>query len=344
MLLESLKKSGKDEPVDMYDNAVLRVEDLKVSFHTKRGIGQAVNGVSFAVKRGETLGLVGESGCGKSTTAMSIVRLLPQPPARIESGRVMFDGEDLLALDEEEMRAYRGQQIGMIFQDPMSSLNPVYNISFQVGEGLRIHQGLRGQTLMDRVVMLLTRLRIPAPESRARDFPHQFSGGMRQRVVGSIAISCQPKLIIADEPTTALDATIQAQFLSLLRELQNEMGVAILLITHDFSVVSKMCHRVAVMYAGAIVEMAPLDTIFNNPSHPYTKALMSAVPDIAAWKGRLTPIEGAPPSIYQKLQGCPFAPRCPAVMDRCREAVPPITHLTEDHEVQCWLHVPGAQA
>ncbi|MBI4339928.1 MAG: ABC transporter ATP-binding protein [Chloroflexi bacterium] len=318
---------------------VLKVEDLRVSFSTRRGVGMAVNGVSFEVKKGETLGLVGESGCGKSTVALSIMKLLPRPPAKFEGGRVLFEGEDLMAMDEEEVRSYRGRHIGMIFQDPMSSLNPVYNINFQVAEPLRIHQGLRGSALVDQVVTLLRRMRIPAPENRARDYPHQFSGGMRQRVVGSIALSCEPELIIADEPTTALDATIQAQYLNLLRELQEDTGVAILLITHDFSVVAKMCHRVAVMYAGTIVETAEVETIFNNPAHPYTQALMAAVPDIAAWKGHLSPIDGSPPSIYETHRGCPFAPRCAVVQDRCREEAPPETQRAKEHGVRCWLHV-----
>jgi len=317
---------------------VLSVHDLTVRFETRRGSGVAVKNVSFDLAAGETLGLVGESGCGKSTTAMAIARVLPRPAARIESGRILLEGRDLLTLPEAELRGIRGRELTMILQDPLSALNPVFSIGTQVAEPLRIHQNLRGGTLRRKVVELLEMLRIPEAERRLRDFPHQFSGGMRQRVVGAIAASCDPKVLIADEPTTALDVTVQAAYLRLLKEIQARTGVAILFITHDFAVVARMCDRVAVMYAGEIVEEAPTTRLFEQPAHPYTRALLRSVPDVREEVDRLVLIEGTPPSIFDRTPGCPFAPRCADVMDRCRREAPPEFTLAHGQRARCWNH------
>ena len=288
---------------------VLDVKDLRTQFSTRWGTVKAVDGVSIHLRRGETLGIVGESGSGKSVTALSIMRLVPRPAGCIVGGQVVLNGRDLMALSEEQMIAVRGGEIAMILQDPMQALNPVFSVEHQIGESIRIHQGLRGHPLWQRVVESLRKVRIPAAEARARDYPHQLSGGMRQRVVGAIAISSSPSVIIADEPTTSLDATIQAAYLRLLKRLQREEGVAILFITHDFGVVAKMCDRVAVMYAGRIVEQADVRTIFDRPLHEYTKALISSVPDIDERVGRLPQIKGQPPLLHDLPPGDAFAPR-----------------------------------
>ena len=301
---------------------VLDVKGLRTYFVTKWGVVKAVDGVDFNLRRGETLGIVGESGCGKSVTMLSIMRLVPSPPGHIVGGQILLEGEDILQIDEGEMEKVRGGQIALLLQDPMTALNPVFNMENQVGEALRIHKGMRGRGLREQEVEMLRRVRIPAPELRMRDYPHQLSGGMRQRVVGAIGISCDPMILIADEPTTSLDATIQAQYLRLLKDLQQETGVAIIFITHDFGIVAHMCDRVAVMYAGRIVEQGDVRQIFNNPSHPYTEALINSVPKMEEKMDRLYSIPGQPPALWDLPEGCAFAPRCPYVHDRCHEAYP----------------------
>jgi oligopeptide/dipeptide ABC transporter ATP-binding protein len=322
----------------MADNLALQVRDLKTHFFTKRGVGKAVDGVSFDLKRGETLGLVGESGCGKSITCLSLMRLNPKPASRIVAGQVLLNGEDLLQKPEREMRKYRGRHIAIILQDPMTALNPVFTIGHQLYEPLRIHQKLRGFRLRRRAIELLELLRIPGPETRLSSFPHQFSGGMRQRAVGAIALSCAPQVLIADEPTTSLDVTVQAAFLELLKEIQRQSNLAILFVTHDFGVVAQMCDRVAVMYAGKIIETADTQKLFDIPAHPYTEALLNSVPDVSVPVKRLYAIAGQPPSIYDLPAGCPFAPRCPHVQDRCWQEFPPERPLADGHTVSCWRY------
>ncbi len=314
----------------------LEVEDLRTYFQTRWGTVKAVDGVSFSVRRGETLGIVGESGCGKSVTVLSLMRLVPSPPGRIVGGKVILDGQDILQLSEKEMSRVRGGEIGIILQDPMTSLNPIFSIGEQVKEAIRIHQNTNRKGVMEKTLEVLRQVRIPAAETRAKDYPHQMSGGMRQRVVGAISISCQPKVLIADEPTTSLDVTIQAQYLRLLRELQEELDLALIFITHDFGIVAKNCDRVAVMYAGRIVEIGDVRDIFNNPSHPYTEALLSSVPKMEEDVERLYSIEGQPPTLHDLPPGCPFAPRCPHVMERCREEYPPKIQVGTDHFANCW--------
>jgi oligopeptide/dipeptide ABC transporter ATP-binding protein len=296
--------------------------------------------VSFDLKQGETLGIVGESGCGKSVMCSSIVQLNPKPASRIVSGQVIFEGEDLVKKSDKDMRAYRGRRIALILQDPMTALNPVLTVGDQLKEPLRRHRGLRGRALREQAIELLRLLRIPGADKRLRSYPHQFSGGMRQRVVGAIALSCEPAILIADEPTTALDVTIQAAYLELLKELQRKTNVAIIFVTHDFSVVARMCNRVVVMYAGKIVETADTSELFSSPAHPYTVALLRSVPDLTESTDRLPAIEGQPPSIFQPTPGCPFAPRCPLVQERCLEEFPPQKTLATGHTVNCWAHLP----
>jgi oligopeptide/dipeptide ABC transporter ATP-binding protein len=315
---------------------LLEVRDLRTWFFTRWGVVKAVDGVSFTLSRGETLGLVGESGCGKSMTALSILRLQPRPAGRIVGGRVLLEGEDLLQKSDSEMRAIRGGRISMILQDPMQSLNPVFTIGDQIAEALRIHRGLEGRTLWEQAKDMLRRVRIPSPDMRLQAYPHQLSGGMRQRVVGAISLACRPAVLIADEPTTSLDVTIQAQYLRLLKGLQEEMGLALIFITHDFGIVAKMCDRVAVMYAGRVVESAPVRDLFNRPQHPYTVALLESVPKVDTRIHRLASIEGQPPPLYALPPGCPFAPRCPDARDRCRQQYPPEVALAPGHHVSCW--------
>ena len=316
---------------------VLEVRDLRTYFATRWGLVKAIDGVSFQVRSGETLGIVGESGCGKSVTALSIMRLVPSPPGHIVGGQVLLQGEDILQVDEDEMQGIRGSKIAIILQDPMTALNPVFNIQSQVGETLRIHKGMTGRGLRDQVVDMLHRVRIPAPDIRMRDYPHQLSGGMRQRVVGAIGISCDPLVLIADEPTTSLDATIQAQYLRLLKDLQQETGAALIFITHDFGIVAKMCDRVAVMYAGRIVEQGDVRQIFNTPSHPYTEALLNSVPKIEEKADRLYSIEGQPPALWDLPSGCSFAPRCQYVHGRCYQEYPSHFTVNDGQSAACWL-------
>jgi len=326
---------------------VIDVRDLRTHLVTRWGTIKAVDGVSFTVSAGETLGLVGESGSGKSMTCLSIVRLVPRPAARIVGGSVLLDGEDLMAKSEREMQRLRGRKVGMILQDPMSSLNPVFSIGKQVREPVAMYHGLRGRALTDRAAELLASVRIPSPAERLRVFPHQLSGGMRQRVVGAMAIAAPPRLLIADEPTTSLDLTIQAQYLQLLEELQRKHGLAMIFITHNLGIVSRICDRVAVMYAGRIVEMGPVRQIFTSPAHPYTRALLESIPRLGSRTHRLTAIEGQPPDLARLPAGCAFAPRCPQAMELCRVEEPPefkVPHgpkATDEQVSRCWLHAPA---
>jgi oligopeptide/dipeptide ABC transporter ATP-binding protein len=315
---------------------VLQVENLHTSFFTRRGEVKAVDGVSFYVDEGETLGLVGESGCGKSVTGLSLLRLLPEPAGQIIAGKIILEGQDLMRLSMNEMRKIRGKKISMILQDPMTSLNPVYTIGNQIAESIRLHQGLPEDKIEDEVISALRLLRIPAPEQRIKDYPFQLSGGMRQRVVGAIAMSCHPRLLIADEPTTALDATIQSQYIALFKDIQKQTKAAILFITHDFQVVAKMCHRVAVMYAGKIVETGYTEQIFERPKHPYTEALMNSVPRLDRKYDRLYSIEGQPPSLTNLPPGCRFFPRCPKAQPECRDTDPPEVRTDKNSSASCW--------
>ncbi|PYO35814.1 MAG: dipeptide/oligopeptide/nickel ABC transporter ATP-binding protein [Candidatus Rokuibacteriota bacterium] len=320
---------------------LLQVKDLATHFVTARGtrVVRAVNEVSFSLDAGQTLGIVGESGSGKTTLALSLVRLLP-PAARIESGEVLFEGEDLLKKSDTAMRRIRGRRIAMILQDPMASLNPLFTIGDQVAEPIRIHEGVARASAWTKARDLLKAVRISAPETRVKEYPHQMSGGMRQRIVGAIAISCEPALLIADEPTTSLDVTIQAQYLNLLRELQRTHHLAMIFITHNLGIVAKMCDRVAVMYAGRIVESGPVRRIFNAPAHPYTEALLSSIPRLSDPTQRLTAIDGQPPDLASPPSGCAFHPRCPKVVERCREDDPPGFTVADGHTARCWLQGP----
>jgi peptide/nickel transport system ATP-binding protein len=315
---------------------LLEVSDLKTYFFTKRGEVRAVDGVSFSVHAGESLGLVGESGCGKTITCLSLLRLVPRPAGKIVSGKILFEEEDLLLKNESEMRKIRGKKIAIILQDPMSSLNPSYPIGEQVAEVVRLHQRLKGRALWDKVMHALKLVRIPSPEVRMRDYPHQMSGGMRQRVAGAIALSCSPKLLIADEPTTSLDVTIQKQYLSHLRQLQKESGMGMIFITHDFGIVAAVCDKVAVMYSGKIVESASARDLFNNPRHPYTRAIMACVPNIEVEVKKLASIEGQPPSLLNPPPGCRFAPRCGIAEKHCWVEHPIEVQIADDHKVSCW--------
>jgi oligopeptide/dipeptide ABC transporter ATP-binding protein len=315
---------------------VLSVDNLRTYFTTRWGTVKAVDGISFDLRRGETLGIVGESGCGKSVTMLSLMRLVPIPPGRIVSGSIVLDGEDIIPISEGEMAQIRGSKIALIIQDPMTSLNPVFSIGDQVEEAIKIHQDIPKRTIKEKALEVLRKVNIPAAEVRAKDYPHQMSGGMRQRVVGAIGISCQPQVLIADEPTTSLDVTIQAQYLKLLKDIQKESDLSIIFITHDFGIVAKMCDQVAVMYAGRIVEHGSVRDIFNNPSHPYTEALLASVPKMDRDVERLFSIEGQPPPLHDLPVGCSFADRCPVVMDKCREQYPDITTVSDGHIAACW--------
>jgi len=319
----------------MESEPIIQVRELKTHFYTKRGVGRAVDGVSFDLHRGETLGLVGESGCGKSMVCLSLMGLNPKPASRVIGGQVLLHGEDLLLKSKTEIRKIRGKVISMILQDPMTALNPVFTIGNQLSEPLRIHQKLSGKKLRRRAIELLRMLNIPEPEGRLASFPHQFSGGMLQRAVGAIALSCNPEVIIGDEPTTSLDVTIQAAYLDLLKKLQQQFNQANLLVTHDFGVVSRMCDRVAVMYAGKIVELAQIQPLFDKPAHPYTEALLRSVPMVDEKVTRLYSIDGQPPSIYEHSLGCAFASRCSYARDRCRSESPPSVQLAPGHTVSC---------
>jgi oligopeptide/dipeptide ABC transporter ATP-binding protein len=317
-------------------DVILQVEDLHTYCFTKWGVVRAVDGVSFFLRQGETLGVVGESGCGKTMTALSLLRLVPRPAARIVQGKILLAGENLLDKSEREMRQIRGRRISMILQDPQTSLNPVFTVGNQLIEAIRIYHPGRTRALVSRAIEALKQVRVAAPERRVEDFPHQMSGGMKQRVVGAIAISCEPRVIIADEPTTSLDVTIQAQYLRLLREIQEETGLSIIFITHDFGIVAKMCDRVMVMYAGRVVETGSVRDIFNHPSHPYTQALLNSVPKLEERTDRLYSVEGQPPALWNLPPGCRFAPRCPYANERCENEYPPSFAVREGHMASCW--------
>ena len=317
-------------------DVVMEVNDLHTYFFNRRGVTKAVDGVSFSIHEGETLGIVGESGCGKTMTALSLLRLIPKPAARIVSGEILLDGQDLVSLSDSEMREVRGRKISMILQDPQTSLNPVFTIGNQLIEALGA-RGKRGRKDMVAQAMEgLRNVKVAAPERRLEDYPHQMSGGMNQRVIGAIAVSASPKIIIADEPTTALDVTIQLQYLRLLKEIQAETGLAIIFITHDFGIVARMCDRVAVMYAGRIVEQADVRDLFNKPHHPYTQALMDSVPKMDR-TDRLRAIDGQPPPLWDLPEGCRFASRCSNVKDLCRNEYPNTSLLDNNHSVACWM-------
>jgi oligopeptide transport system ATP-binding protein len=323
---------------------LLEVTNLHTSFRTYAGEVQAVRGVSFHLDKGEAVAIVGESGCGKSVTALSIMQLVP-PPGRVTAGQIVFEGKDLLGVGEKSMQGIRGNSIGMIFQDPMTSLNPVLTIKTQILESLKLHQNLSGEAATKRAIELLHMVGIPSPERRLGAYPHQFSGGMRQRVMIAMALACNPRLLIADEPTTALDVTIQAQILDLMKSLRDKLGMSIILITHDLGVVAGLAERVVVMYAGKIVEQGRVGEIFAKAQHPYTWGLLKSVPRLdASTKDKLVPIYGQPPDLISPPQGCPFAPRCDYAMAICKNTPPEYTTMSDSHQVACWLQHPMAPA
>jgi len=320
--------------------ALLEVKDLTTHFHTQDGVVKAVNGISYEVNEGETLAIVGESGCGKSVGVLSIMRLIPQPPGDIVRGQVLFEGQDLLKVPEHDLRGIRGNRISMIFQDPMTSLNPVLTVGKQVGEALEVHQGLSTHEARAKTVSLLQMVGIPEASGRLDDYPHQFSGGMRQRAMIAMALSCDPQLLIADEPTTALDVTIQAQIIELVKRLRDDLGMAIIWITHDLGIVAGLADRVIVMYAGYIIESSPVKELYANPRHPYTVGLLRSVPRLDAVRAqRLIPIEGLPPDLIGLPDVCPFAPRCAHVMDKCWSANPQLRSVGSGHQVACWVDI-----
>ncbi|MGO0060929.1 ABC transporter ATP-binding protein [Brevibacillus fluminis] len=324
---------------------ILEVKDLHVSFQTYAGEVKAVRGVNFHVNRGEAVAIVGESGCGKSVTAQTLMKLIPMPPGKIKSGEILFNGQDIVKKSNKEMEAIRGKDIGMIFQDPMTSLNPTMTIGNQIMEGLLKHQNMSGAQAKAKAIDLLTMVGIPQPERRITQYPHEFSGGMRQRAMIAIALACSPQLLIADEPTTALDVTIQAQILDLMRDLQKKTGTSIILITHDLGVVAEMCDRVIVMYAGKVIETGTVDEIFYNPQHPYTKGLLRSVPRLDLNRDEpLTPIYGTPPDLLRPPVGCGFTARCENAMRVCKEIDPEMTQVGKTQQAACWLQHPLAQS
>ncbi len=325
---------------DKSAEVILSVDNIVTQFNTAEGTVYAVNGVSFDLRAGELLGVVGESGCGKSVTMMSLVKLIPMPPAKIVKGSAVFDNKDLIQMDLEELQGIRGGQIGFIFQDPMTSLNPVLTVGYQLTEALRLHKGMSKRAARARAVEILELVGIPLAKKRLNDFPHQFSGGMRQRVMIAIALSCEPKVLIADEPTTALDVTIQAQILDLVKRLRQELGMAIIWVTHDLGVVASLADRVMVMYSGFIVERADVKQLYANPKHPYTMALLQTLPELEGERAeRLESIEGQPPDQLRAPTSCPFAPRCSYAFDRCSQENPLLQNVSSQHEVACWWDV-----
>jgi peptide/nickel transport system ATP-binding protein/oligopeptide transport system ATP-binding protein len=318
-------------------SGLLEVSDLQTQFFTDDGIVKAVDGVSFSIDRGDTFGLVGESGCGKSVTALSIIRLIPDPPGKITSGEILLEGKDLVKKSEKEMQAIRGNKISMIFQEPMTSLDPVFTIGSEITEVIQLHQGLERDEARKKAIDMLRIVGIPEPEKRMGEYPHQLSGGMRQRAMIAMALSCNPQLLIADEPTTALDVTIQAQILRLMDQLKEDFSAAVLLITHDLGVIAETCRNVAIMYAGKIVELAPVEAIFENPLHPYTVGLNRAIPRLDVDRKRLQIIEGTVPDLIEVPSGCKFHPRCPYAMPICAEKEPPLTKRENNHFARCYL-------
>lgn len=331
----------------MAEDVLLKISDLATHFHTEEGVVKAVDGVDFEVRRGEVLGVVGESGCGKSMTSMSILRLVPKPQGKIVRGQMIFEGQDLLTLSEEEMRKIRGNRIALISQDPMTSLNPVLTVGEQIMEAIQLHQGLDKAAAKAKAIEMLRKVGIPSPEKRVDEYPHQFSGGMRQRAIIAMALSCEPKLLIADEPTTALDVTIQAQILDLMREIKEKENAGIIFITHDLGVVAEMCDFVCVMYAGKVVEATDVFTLFKTPSHPYTIGLLKSIPRLDDVKERLDPIDGQPPSLSKLPKGCSFAARCPEVQDICRQKEPELRQVGVNQFARCLMREewkPGDEA
>ena len=325
----------------MNDQRVLEIRDLKTYFFTYEGVAKAVDGVTYQLAKGEPLGVVGESGCGKSVTALSILRLIPIPPGKIVGGEILFKGKNLIDLSEEEMRKIRGNRISMIFQEPMTSLNPVFTIGNQIQETIKLHQGLSKRESLEKAIEMLRLVNIPSPERCVNQYPHELSGGMRQRAMIAMSLACNPEILIADEPTTALDVTIQAQILDLLNKLKEELGMAIILITHNLGVIAETVNRVLVMYAGKIVEEAKTKTLFENPQHPYTRGLLKSIPrlgdKVRHGKVRLSEIPGVVPSLYEIPSGCKFSTRCPSVMDICKEKEPELKEIEKDHFSACWL-------
>ena len=321
---------------------LLELQHLKTWFYTFDGVAKAVDDVSFHLDKGEVLGVVGESGCGKSVTAQSVMRLIPEPPGKIVDGHIWFDGTDLVPLTMEEMRNIRGNRIAMIFQEPMTSLNPVFTIGDQISEMFILHQKATRSEAINRAVEMLAKVQIPAPENRVHEYPHQLSGGMRQRAMIAMALSCDPEILIADEPTTALDVTVQAQILDLMLKLRDDFDTAIMMITHDLGVIAEIAQRVVVMYAGRVVEESDTETIFEDPKHPYTRGLLKSIPRLGSRKGgnreRLSEIEGMVPTLLDLPSGCKFNPRCPKVMDICRKKIPNLFDMGDHHQVRCWLY------
>ncbi len=325
------------------NQSILKVSGLKTYFFTSEGIIKAVDGIDFEVRKGEVLGLVGESGCGKSVTALSILRLVASPPGRILDGEIEFMGKDLRILREDEMRKIRGRTISMIFQDPLTSLNPVLRVGYQISEVFQFHKKMNWSESLKESIRMLKSTEIPSPEERVKNYPHEMSGGMRQRAMIAMALSCEPALLIADEPTTALDVTVQAQVLKLMKTLCRERDTAVLIITHDMGVVADMCHRVAVMYAGRVVEYTDVFTLFSEPAHPYTEALLRSLPRLGAKRNRLDSIEGLPPQLNRLPSGCAFESRCEYSTDRCIEMPPELTRLSEGHDVRCYYPINGGK-
>lgn len=326
----------------MNRHVILKVENLKTYFNNDDGIVKAVDGVSFELHKGETLGIVGESGCGKSVSNLSVMKLIPSPPGKIMAGKALLAGENIFDMTSDEVRRLRGNRISMIFQDPMTSLNPFLRISTQMVETIRLHQGMDKKNAREKAVEMLQLVGIPNPGKRVVDYPHQFSGGMRQRVMIAMALSCNPEILIADEPTSALDVTIQAQILEIIKELTRKLGTAVIMITHDLGVVAGICDKINVMYAGKIVEEAPVDDLFHDPQHPYTRGLIKSVPRLdKPQKGRLFSIEGQPPNVIDLPDCCSFYPRCKQAMDICRKKYPPETAIGGGRRISCWLFKEG---
>ena len=317
---------------------ILEVKDLCVEFQTVEGRVQAVDHLSYTLHKGEKLGIVGESGSGKSVSSLAMMQLIPNPPGRVTGGEILYKGKDLVKLSEKEMQRLRGNEISMIFQEPMTSLNPIIQCGKQIAESLRLHRGMNKKEAAEEAVRMMKAVGIANPEVRAHEYPHQMSGGMRQRVMIAMALACQPQILIADEPTTALDVTIQAQILDLIRDLNREMNAAVLFITHDLGVVSELCDTVIVMYTGHIVEQAPVRELFRDPKHPYTVGLLNAIPAITKESKPLKTIEGVVPNSTERIEGCSFWPRCPHASERCRKEAPPVTRPGEDRLVRCWLY------
>ena len=332
-----MSEKRNDTPHVPSDEILVDIRNLQTFFYTDAGVVKSVNDVSYDIRKGETLGLVGESGCGKSVTAFSIMRLVPDPPGKIVGGQIMFGKTDLTRISDEEMRRIRGNKIGMIFQEPMTSLNPVYTVGNQIGEAIRLHLKLDPHRTREASIDILRQVGIPAPEKRVDEYPHQMSGGMKQRVMIAMSLVCNPELLIADEPTTALDVTIQAQILDLMRRLQREYGMSILMITHDLGVIAEMAHRVVVMYASKVVEKAEVKELFANPRHPYTEGLFRSIPSLDDAQTELEPIPGMVPSPTEFPSGCKFHPRCRYAMDRCKVEEPPLFEVGPGHVAACWL-------